>query len=386
MRVLHVVTLLDPEGSFGGPVRVAVNQIKELSTLNVDAVIAGGARGFEGPVYSFEGIDAVTAPVYRLFPGAGFSGLVSPRLIGRVVVLLRHCDVVHVHLSRDLITLPIALLALIMRKPLVVQTHGMVDPSTRILARALDLLATKWILRRANALLYLTSLEERLLEQVARRSGLSTFRLPNGVPSPVLPIGPRHGGTVLFASRLHKRKQPGVFVRAAAEAAKSLPWVRFVIVGADEGELSTVQQLIRNLNLSSVVSYLGPLPHAQLLEQFRRAALYVLPSVDEPYPMTVLEAMSLGTPVIISTSCGLASDVRRTNAGMVVDPTVTEVARAMVAMLNDPDRRYRAGLAGAAAAQVDFTIASVSAGLLRIYQRATKVSDTCHGLDQEQLG
>ena len=41
------------------------------------------------------------------------------------------------------------------------------------------------------------------------------------------------------------------------------------------------------------------------------ASVYVLPSVREPYPMSVLEAMSVGLPVVVSADCGLAPLVER---------------------------------------------------------------------------
>lgn len=369
MRVLQVVTLLSPNQSFGGPVQVAVNLAHELLSRGNDVAIAGGARGFAAPITSYEGIQTITAPVHQVLPGAGFNGLASPWLLARLARRLRTYDVVHIHLSRDLVTMPVALLALALGCPLVIQTHGMIDPSTRVLAGPMDLLATRLVLRRADVVLHLTNLERSHLQAVARDASLDTDRLLNGVPAS------GHSewtddGTVLFASRLHPRKRATVFVRAAAEVARTRPQARFVIAGADEGELGEVRWLIRELGMSSAVSYVGPLPHADLLDRLRSAALYVLPSVDEPYPMTVLEAMSVGTPVLVSTSCGLAADVQRTGAGAVVEPSVTAVAEAMGAMLDDVERRHAAGRAAASAAAEIFGIGAVTDTLIAVYGRA----------------
>ena len=49
------------------------------------------------------------------------------------------------------------------------------------------------------------------------------------------------------------------------------------------------------------------------------ASVYVLPSVREPYPMSVLEAMSVGLPVVVSADCGLAPLVERARCGIVTD-------------------------------------------------------------------
>lgn len=366
-----MVTLLSPDGAFGGPVRVAVNLAHELTARGVDVTIAAGARGFDQPVSRYEGIEAITAPVRRLVPRAGFSGLVSSALIRKLAVRLDRFDVIHVHLSRDLVTMPVALMALAMGKAMVVQTHGMIDPSTRRLAQTVDLLATRRVLRRADAVLYLTDAERELLVEVVGDASLKMFRLPNGVPQPEQPVASGDDGTVLFASRLHARKQPTLFVRAAAEVVKTRPQVRFVMAGPDEGELAGVVQLIDGLGLSSSISYVGPLAHADLLERLRRAAVYVLPSVDEPYPMTVLEAMSVGTPVIVTDSCGLANEVTSAGAGFVVQPSVTSVAHAVSALVQNDDYRRRSGLAAAMCARDKFGIAGVADNLMSIYDDAT---------------
>ena len=49
MKVLHVVTLVTPDGAFGGPTRVAVNLCSALRGQRHDAVIAAGVSGFNEP-------------------------------------------------------------------------------------------------------------------------------------------------------------------------------------------------------------------------------------------------------------------------------------------------------------------------------------------------
>lgn len=59
------------------------------------------------------------------------SGITSAALLNTARRMMRGADLVHVHLMRDLVTLPAALLALATRTPLVVQTHGMIDPTEK---------------------------------------------------------------------------------------------------------------------------------------------------------------------------------------------------------------------------------------------------------------
>ncbi len=99
---------------------------------------------------------------------------------------------------------------------------------------------------------------------------------------------------MLFLARLHPRKRPTMFVRMAAALVEAGIDAHFSLVGPDEGEGAAVAKLIEQSSLQSRVSYEGPLKPAQSISRMRRAKVYVLPSVDEPYPMSVLEAMSVG--------------------------------------------------------------------------------------------
>ena len=74
-----------------------------------------------------------------------------------------------------------------------------------------------------------------------------------------------------------------------------------------------------------------------------QAGVYVLPSIDEPYGMSVLEAMSVGLPVVITESCGLASLVRTTGSGVVTDPSLEGLVEGVRAIISDPAAARRMG-------------------------------------------
>ncbi len=223
----------------------------------------------------------------------GFSGLTSPSLLAGAHRLVRGADVVHVHLARDLVTLPVALAALRAGRPLVLQTHGMVDPSKRLSARLLDAVAVRRVLRRAAAVLHLTTHELRDLEAVVGAAGLArAVRLVNGVPAQPEAAAPQGPPRILYAARLQARKRPVDLVDAAPAILARHPGATFVVAGPDEGELAGVRRRIDELGLAGKVSCPGPLTGDRMLEELRRAHVYVLPSVDEPFPMSVLEAMA----------------------------------------------------------------------------------------------
>ncbi|WP_329379070.1 glycosyltransferase [Streptomyces sp. NBC_01351] len=371
LRVLHAVTLHSPSHAFGGPVRVALNLAKGLRARGHEARLLALGEGFGEPwPTEVEGVPAELFPARRLLP-LGFSGMTSPALLASAGRLVREADVVHVHLARDLVTLPVALAALRAGKPLVLQTHGMVDPSEKLLAKVLDAVAVRRVLRGADAVLYLTPYEREGLDAVVGMPLARAVRLVNGTPAqeerPPLSGPPR----ILYSARLQARKRPVDFVDAAPAVLAVHPDAHFVVAGPDEGELAGVRARIDALGLASRFTVPGALSSGEVLAELRRAHVYVLPSVDEPFPMSVLEALSVGVPSVVTRSNGLARDVEGAGAGRVVDPGAEGVASAVLALLDPAANRSASGaareLAGAA-----FSMDSVLDTLLPVYEGALR--------------
>jgi glycosyltransferase involved in cell wall biosynthesis len=355
MKIAHVVTLVSPDGAFGGPVRVAVNLSRAMREAGHDVTILGAFRGYRSAPTEIDGVPARLFPARQLLP-LGFSGLLSPGLIAYCRKHLREYDVVHVHLARDLITLPVALIARRQGVPYVTQTHGMVDASQRRLAYLLDALATRRVLRDASTAFHLTELERNDLAQVARTAALRLVPLPNGVPTSTLRAEVASGREVLFLARLQARKRPAAFVEAAIALKDQFPQTRFTLVGPDEGEAPAVLARIEAANAQDVITWEGPLEPGQTLARMSRASIYVLPSVDEPFPMTVLEAMSIGLPTIVTDTCGLIHDLSDPSAVTVVDASVATLTTALQRLLNDPSARISLGERGRAEVDNRFSI------------------------------
>ncbi|MGW2983705.1 glycosyltransferase [Streptomyces goshikiensis] len=371
MRVLHAVTLHSPSHAFGGPVRVALNLAKGLRERGHEARLLALGEGFPEPwPTSVEGVPTKLFPARRLLP-LGFSGMTSPALLASAGRLVRDADLVHVHLARDLVTLPVALAALRARKPLVLQTHGMVDPSEKLLAKVLDAVAVRRLLRGADALLYLTPHEREGLEAVTRGPLARAVRLVNGTPAQEERPAPSGPPRILYAARLQARKRPVDFVDAAPAVLAAHPDAEFVVAGPDEGELAAVRARIEALGLSARFTVPGALSSEQVLSELRRTHVYVLPSVDEPFPMSVLEALAVGVPSVVTHSNGLARDIAAAGAGRAITPGPAGVAEAVLALL-DPAANAKASAAARELAAASFSMDSVLDTLLSVYEGARR--------------
>lgn len=347
MKILQVATLISPSGEYGGPVRVACGQVQELELRGHQVTLAAAARGFPSALpKAFDGAPVELFTARNPLPQLGFAGTAAPGLVRWFTRNRREFDLVHIHVARDLVTLPIAVLCRHWGIPYILQTHGMVDPSPKVLAKLLDAVAVKQVLRGAAAVLYLRPVEKAELHTVARAS-VNTVFVPNGLridtePVSASPVPP----SALFLARLQARKRPMAFVEAARTLHGRHPEVEFRIIGPDEGEGPTVERAIRETPLNGRLRWDGPVGTADALAAMRECSVYALPSSNEPFPMTVLEAMSAGRPVVINDDCGLAPLVAQHGAGIVCSDSGPTLVEALDALLSDDDLRTRAGQAG----------------------------------------
>jgi len=381
MRILHIATLVTPDGAYGGPIRVALNQLSELARLGHTVELIAGARGFDGNLpTSIQGVPVKLFPVRSLVPGTGFAGLAAAGLQTYLRAELRIADVVHVHLARDLITLPAAAAVARSEVPLVLQTHGMIDESERRLAAIIDAVYTRRILRRSERILSLTAKESASLLAVAR-TPLPVSAIGNGIA--VLPRTTSNSPNleVLFLARLHPRKRASYFVEMARTLLDEGTDATFAMVGPDEGEGTLVRELIAKYGFGERLSWEGPLSPEDTLDRMKAAAIYVLPSVEEVFPMSVLEAMSLGLPVVITESNGLAEPLKRAGAGIVVDESLAGLVAGTRELLHSAQLRARIGETAKALIRDEYSIAAVAAQLETIYAEAAvpahpRVKDT----------
>jgi glycosyltransferase involved in cell wall biosynthesis len=229
MRIAHVVTLVSDGGAYGGPVSVATAQLAELARRGHETVLLSLWSG-HGPAPShWDGVPLEAPRSFALIPGTGFLGLLNPRLLHRLWRCAGNADVVHVHAGRDLVSLSALAVAVLRRRRLVVQTHGMVQPRDSTVALFFDSLCVP-LLRRARACLVLTEEEETGLARVLGPGGPPLHRVRNGVARPPVPASP---GDAAEVPLVRPPLEPAA--EGASVAAEPLP-----VAGQPDADLAGV--------------------------------------------------------------------------------------------------------------------------------------------------
>jgi glycosyltransferase involved in cell wall biosynthesis len=381
VRILHVLTLVTPENAYGGPVTVAFTQAAAQRSRGHRPVIAAAQRGFAAPAPTVLSGSAVRLfPARTAVPGAGYASLTAPGLHRWLLRHARQADVAHLHLARDLVTLPAAAVVRGLGVPYIVQTHGMVASSDHPLAAPLDRALTRDVLLAAERVLCLSAREVAAVCEVAGRTVRSLI-VPNGLPANGRSSDGTAGGKapeeVLFLARMHERKRPLVFAEAASRLLAAHPDVRFSLVGPDEGQGEAVRRLAAARGAAGRLVWEGPVPPTEVPARLDRCTVYVLPAVDEPFGMSVLEAMARARPVVVTRSCGLAPSIAAHGAGLVVsDDDPAALAAAIDTLLNDPAERARMGERALRLARTEFGISRVVDLLEEAYHEAVAATPT----------
>jgi glycosyltransferase involved in cell wall biosynthesis len=159
---------------------------------------------------------------------------------------------------------------------------------------------------------------------------------PAGAPTWKAPVGSSPAnGYVLFIGTLEPRKNVGGLLaayRTLLTRGLSLP--RLVIAGQATSEAGPWLEAMRQQPLVGHVDYLGYVADADRQRVYGGARVLVLPSFDEGFGMPVLDAMSLGIPVVASRRGALPELVG--DAGLLVDPEDCDsIAAALERILTD---------------------------------------------------
>jgi glycosyltransferase involved in cell wall biosynthesis len=367
MRVVNLLASISRAG--GGIAEVARSLTHEL---NAQADVDVRTIGLHDE-WSDSDLAAWRPSVVQTLPIAG------PRAFGyaprfRQTVSAMQPDVLHCHglwMYPSVVSHRIARSGL----PGLISPHGMLDPWA--------LRNSSWKKQIALALFEHAHLSGAACVHALGKNELSAIRalcprlpvcvVPNGIafaaedsaPAEVhldaLGLSPNRR-VLLYLGRIHQKKGLTNLVSAWAAVRKerlvhASDWV-LAIAGWDSTGSNYEAQLRRQAvecGVAESVSFPGALFGAAKVSAFRRADAFVLASVSEGMPMTVLEAWSRRLPVIMTPECNI-SEGFNAGAALCVNPTVQSLKEGLASLFKMSDsERHRMGEAGRRLVEQSFT-------------------------------
>ena len=150
----------------------------------------------------------------------------------------------------------------------------------------------------------------------------------------------------------------------------------------DEAYITELQTFLHEKDLTSFVTFHGKVPQDELIQQYDRADVMLIPSIwQEPFGLVVAEAMARGLPVIASNKGGPAEIISHDVDGLLVEPgNVQELATAITMLCESPTTCQRLGQAARSTVQARFRIEenaqTVAHHLIQAIQRNTPGMNT----------
>lgn len=352
LRIAHVTIGLEVGGQEKLLVEFARHADRERFELHVVSI--GGRGTLAGDIEACGwGVTAMDAA----------SGL-RPSLVPRLAGWMRRWrpDVVHTHDNRSLFYAGPAARLAGLRRPRVLHTrHWWQIAMTP---------------REARAHRYMAALADRfvcvseLVHRASAEEGIAPGRLRtilNGIDvGRFAYTGPRAGGPLVTVARLSPEKDVANFVRAVAILAREAPSIRAEVAGGGAC-LDELVALADELGVADRVAFLGEVRDVPAV--LERASAFVLPSKAEGIPLTLLEAMARGLPVVATRVGGVPEVVVEAETGYVVPPSdPAALAAAMGRVWGDPELGRRSGEAGRRRAEERFDVRRMVADYEATYE------------------
>ena len=216
--------------------------------------------------------------------------------------------------------------------------------------------AEQRIIDSAKALVVSTYIERDDIAKLYGTSGAPVRVIPPGVDLSLFQpvdtqaarreLGLADMRVILYVGRIEPLKGLDILIRAVSmlhDAANA----KLIIVGGgleDDAEMERLKSLASQLDISDIVSFTGAVSQERLPVYYSAADVFVLPSWYESFGLVALEAMSCGTPVVVSRVGGLRTFVENGKTGYLVPWRCPEAfARSMDTLLANPALRDAMG-------------------------------------------
>jgi len=377
MRALHVVPAI--AARYGGPSAAALGMCRALRAVGVGTLIAttdaDGRGRLEVPLGRVCQYDDVDVVFFRRRFSEAYKW--SGELSGWLESHAGEFDVAHIHAVFSHSSIAAGRACRAAGVPYIVRPLGTLDPWSvnrkRLRKQALLRLGADRLLSGAAAMHYTTTDEERLARSAVSHLPAGAV-VPNGIDDAAF-LAPAPAGAsdpyVLTLGRLDEKKGIDLLIQSVHALAGHAPAAAWRLIIGGDGEPAYVDHLralAANGPAASRISFAGWIAGDAKPALFRGAGLFVLPSHQENFGISVAEALAASVPVIVTPGVNLAADIESAAAGWVVERSVSALSALLARAIAEPAELARRGRNGRELAE-RFRWSTVAEGLIAMYEQ-----------------
>ena len=204
-------------------------------------------------------------------------------------------------------------------------------------------------LYRTNAII----VPSGFLEAVFQKRGFSSSIVPNIIDlsrfseeTHTKDLSKKNSLNILVARNLELIYDNATALRAFSTVIKHFPFAQLTITGSGP-EQQTLKNLAAELGLQNSVIFTGRVDNNDMAALYQKADIMINPSLADNMPISVLEALASGVPVVSTNVGGVPFLVKHDNTALLVpaqDPAA--MANAILLLLNNPEKAQQIRMAG----------------------------------------
>jgi len=345
MRILHVVPSYKPAYIYGGPIE-SVSKLCEGLVLNGNKVdvfttTANGVSELSMKPGTVDVVDGVTVTYFRRVTKDPTH--ISPALWLQLFLRVKNYDIVHIHSWWNILVIIAACICHLRGIKVVISPRGMLSEyilksgNTKfklMIHRTIGKFALSkcWFHATADS-------ESKECQGIIK--GWEGFTLPNIITLSDNLIKKKQNDAfnLIFLSRIHPKKG----LELLFEAISVLNYeVKLKIAGSgDQDYIDSLKIFAKNLGIFEKIEWVGWLNREEKFEALMNADLFVLVSMNENFANVVIEALHMGTPVLLSEDVALSSFVKHHDLGWICSLTKENVTSGLNEVYNDQDKLKR---------------------------------------------
>lgn len=149
--------------------------------------------------------------------------------------------------------------------------------------------------------------------------------------------------TILYLGRLAPYKGVHFLIRAIPLILRVIPEAKFLIAGSRRYDMLNLPGMAESLGVKESVIFTGFVPDRLVPKFYASCDIFCYPSLWEGFGLPVAEAGATGKPVVAFRTCAIPEIVENESTGFLVEPDHTQLAEAIIAILEDEKMRKEMG-------------------------------------------
>lgn len=176
---------------------------------------------------------------------------------------------------------------------------------------------------------------------------------------------------LVYAGRIALEKNLPFLIEAFTGVAKAIPNVHLMLIGGGVAQYEEeIETLINELNFSNRIQWIGKIPYDQLPQHLAMCDIFVTASVTEVHPLSVIEAMGAGLPVMGIESVGVGDTIEDGVTGFLSTNDLPAFTAKLTRLCLDPNLRNQMSKSARQTSSA-YDIKRTTKKMLRLYEMMT---------------